>query len=75
MHGRGNWIRFPTEARDLSLLSRIQTGSEAHPASYPMDIGSPFSGGEGDHSPLSSAEATNGEAILPLLHTPSRRRA
>jgi hypothetical protein len=48
----------------FSLHHRIQTGSEAHPASYPMGTRGSFSGEkrpgrEADHSPPSSAEAKN----------------
>jgi hypothetical protein len=34
----------PAGARDFSLLHRIQTGSGAHPASYPVGTGDPFLG-------------------------------
>jgi hypothetical protein len=34
-----NAIRFPEEARDFSLHHSLQTGSEGHPASYPMGTG------------------------------------
>jgi hypothetical protein len=43
----------------------VQTGSGAHPASYPMGTGGPFLGGKArprrdvDHSPPSSAEVNN----------------
>jgi hypothetical protein len=48
----------------------IQTGSGAHPDSYPMGIGGSFLGvkplgHEADHSLPSSAEVKNGEAISP----------
>jgi hypothetical protein len=45
---------------DSSLLHSVQTGSGAHPASYPI-------GSEG-HSPPSSAEVKSGGAILPPAH-------
>jgi hypothetical protein len=32
----GSRFRFPAAAGDLSLHYRIQNGSRAHPASYPM---------------------------------------
>jgi hypothetical protein len=32
-------ITFTVEARDFSLLHNVQTGSEAHPASYKMGTG------------------------------------
>jgi hypothetical protein len=35
-------VRSLTEAEDLSSNLCIQTGSEAHPASYTMDIGGSF---------------------------------
>jgi hypothetical protein len=39
-------VRFPAEAGDFSLHCRVQTGFGAHPASYPMSSGVPFSGGK-----------------------------
>jgi hypothetical protein len=38
-------VRSPTEAEDFSSNPCVQTGSEAHPASYPMGTGGPFPGG------------------------------
>jgi hypothetical protein len=38
-------VRFPSKARDFSLFHNLQTGSGAHPASYPMDTGGSFPGG------------------------------
>jgi hypothetical protein len=32
-------VLFPAGARNLSLLHIVQTGSEAHPTSYPLLIG------------------------------------
>jgi hypothetical protein len=32
--------------QEISLLHRVQTGSGAHPASYPMGIGGSFPGGK-----------------------------
>jgi hypothetical protein len=55
-------IRFLIGAEDFSFSSCVQTGSGAHPASYPMGTGGPFPGGkagpgsDADHSPPSSAE-------------------
>jgi hypothetical protein len=34
--------RFSAGARDLSLLHSVQTGSSAHPTSYPMGLGGFF---------------------------------
>jgi hypothetical protein len=57
-------VRSPTGA-DFSSSSCVQTGSGAHPASYPMGTGGSFPGGEArpgrdaDHSPRSSAEVKN----------------
>jgi hypothetical protein len=55
-------VRFPTGAEDFSSSPCVQTGSGAHPASYPMGTGGPFPSGkalpgrDADHSPPSSAE-------------------
>jgi hypothetical protein len=57
-------VRSPTGA-DFSSIPCFQTGSGAHPASYPMGTGGPFPGGkarpgrDADHSPPSSAEVKN----------------
>jgi hypothetical protein len=39
-------FRFPAEARNFLLLRSAQTGSGAHPASYPMGIGGSFAVGK-----------------------------
>jgi hypothetical protein len=58
-------VRSPTEAEDFSSSPCVQTGSGAHPASYPMGTGGSFPGGkarpgrDADHSPPSSAEIKN----------------
>jgi hypothetical protein len=57
-------VRSPTRT-DFSSSPCVQTGSEAHPAPYPMGTGGPFPGGkaqpgrDADHSPPSSAEVKN----------------
>jgi hypothetical protein len=57
-------IRSPTGA-DFSSNPCVQTGSGAHPASYPMGTGGSFPGGkarpgrDADHSPPSSPEVKN----------------
>jgi hypothetical protein len=33
---RGSRVRFPAGTGNFSLHHRVQNGSEAHPASYPM---------------------------------------
>jgi hypothetical protein len=43
---RGSRIRFPAGAGNFSLHHRVQNGSGAHPASYPMGTRGPFPGGE-----------------------------
>jgi hypothetical protein len=35
-------VPVPAGARDFSLLHSVQTGTAAHPASYPMDTGGPY---------------------------------
>jgi hypothetical protein len=57
-------VRSQTGA-DFFSSPCVQTGSGAHPASYPMGTGGSFPGGKGrpgreaDHSPPSSAEVKN----------------
>jgi hypothetical protein len=43
---RGSKVRFPAGAGNFSLHYRVQNGSRAHPASYPMGIRGSFSGGK-----------------------------
>jgi hypothetical protein len=55
------WVRFPVGVGKFSPHHRIQTGSRAHPASYPVGTGNTFPGGKGQGceaglSPPSSAE-------------------
>jgi hypothetical protein len=58
---RGSRVRFLAVAGNVSLHYRVQNGSGAHPASYPMGTRGSFPGvkrpgRESDHSPPSSAE-------------------
>jgi hypothetical protein len=46
LNDRGFTVRFPAEAWDFSLHHRVQNGSGANPASYPMGTRGSFSGGE-----------------------------
>jgi hypothetical protein len=39
-------VRFPAGAGNFSLHHRVQNGSGAHPASYPMDTRGSFPGGK-----------------------------
>jgi hypothetical protein len=43
---RGSRIRFPAGAGNFSPHHRLQNGSSAHPASYPMGTSGSFPGGE-----------------------------
>jgi hypothetical protein len=66
-------VRVP--GKYFSLLHSVQTGSGAHPASYPMgsgalSVGVKLPGSEADHS-SPSAEVKNGGAIPPLPHASS----
>jgi hypothetical protein len=36
LDGRGSRVRFPAGTGNFSPHHRVQNGSEAHPASYPM---------------------------------------
>jgi hypothetical protein len=62
LNDRAIEVRSPTGAEDFSCSPCVQTGSGAHPASYPMGTGGSFPGGkvwpgrDADHSPPSSAE-------------------
>jgi hypothetical protein len=58
--------RSPAEAKDISSILCVQTGSGAHPASCTMGTGGgPFPGGkarprrDADHLPPSSTEVVN----------------
>jgi hypothetical protein len=54
---RGSRVRFPAGTGNFSLNHRVQTGSGAHPASYPMGTVGSFPGGKaaGERSwPLTS---------------------
>jgi hypothetical protein len=66
-------VRFPAGAGNSSLHHRVQTGSGAHPPSYPMGTMGSFPGvkrpgREADHSPPSSAEGK--ECVELYLHSP-----
>jgi hypothetical protein len=56
---RMSGVRFPAAAGNFSLWDRVQAGSGAHPASYPMGAGGAVSlgvkrpGREADRSPPS----------------------
>jgi hypothetical protein len=53
-------VRSLTEANYFSSSLYVQTSSEAHPASYPMDTGGKaMPGHDADYSPPSSAEVKN----------------
>jgi hypothetical protein len=43
---RGSRVRFPPGAGDFSLVHRVQNGSGAHLASYPMGTRGSFPGGK-----------------------------
>jgi hypothetical protein len=74
LNDRGSRVRFPAGAGTFSLHHRVQNGSGAHPASYPMGTTGSFPGvkaaGSSDHSPPSSAEVI--ECVELYLHSPIR---
>jgi hypothetical protein len=43
---RGSRVRFPAGAGNFSFHHRVQNGSGAHPASYPMGTRGSFPGGK-----------------------------
>jgi hypothetical protein len=62
-------VRFLAKIRDFSVLHSLQTGSEAHPATYLVGTGGSFPGGkevgyEYDYAPPSSSKVKNGADIL-----------
>jgi hypothetical protein len=70
----GSRVRFPAGAGNFSLHHRVQNGSGAHSASYPMGTRGSFpgvkrSGRKADHSPPSSAEVK--ECVELYLHSPN----
>jgi hypothetical protein len=71
----GSRVRLPAGAGNFYIHHRVQNGSGAHPASYPMGIRGPFLGvkrpeREADHSPPSSADVK--ECVELYLHSPVR---
>jgi hypothetical protein len=72
--GRTAGVRFLAGEIRSSLHHSVQTGSEAHPDSYPMGTGvitqgAKRPGREADHSFLSRAEVKNGGALYLLSST------
>jgi hypothetical protein len=70
---RGSRMRFPAGAGKFSLHHRVQNGSGAHPASYPMGTRGSFPGvkrpkREAGHSHPSNAESRMRGALPPLFH-------
>jgi hypothetical protein len=64
LNDRVSGVRFPTGAGNFSLFHRVQTGSGAHPAPYPMGIADPSlevkrPWREADNSSPSVAEVKN----------------
>jgi hypothetical protein len=78
---RGSRVRFPAGAGNFSLHQHIQTGSGAHPASYPVGTRGSFAGvkrpvREADHSPPSSdlvPRSKNDWSYTSTPNTPSWR--
>jgi hypothetical protein len=81
-YGLDDWGSIPDRDRGFFSNPCIQTGSGAHPASYPMGTGGPFPGGkaqpgrDADHSPPSSKtvslhvmEAHRGRGGIAPTHT------
>jgi hypothetical protein len=69
-------VRSTAKTRDLSSSLCVQTDSEAHPASYPMDTGGPFLGVKrpmivADHSPHLVPRSRMSRSYNPPPPTPS----
>jgi hypothetical protein len=63
------------EGQDVSSLHVVQTGSGAHPASYPMGIGGSFPGGKAVRAwswPLNSNYCRGQEYVNLYIHSPIR---
>jgi hypothetical protein len=75
-------VRFPAVVREFYLLYSTYTGFGAYPASYAVNMGGDFPGGEGarivklitGHSP-SSTEVKSSGTIPPLTHVHSLHSA
>jgi hypothetical protein len=72
---RSSRVRFPAGAVNFFLHHRVQNGSGAHPASYPMgaralSLGVKRPGRETDHSPPSTDEVKEGVELY--FHAPIR---
>jgi hypothetical protein len=76
---QGSRVRFSAVVRNFSLHHRVQNGSGAHPASYPMDtrgfsLGVKRPGRETYHSPPSGTEVKECmELYFHFLNTSSWR--
>jgi hypothetical protein len=74
-------VRFPAGAGNFSLQHHVQTGSGAHPVSYPLSngalsLGVKRPGREAGHSPPSTSEVKECvELYLHSTNTPSWRGA
>jgi hypothetical protein len=75
LEDRGSRVRFREGAGNVSLHYRVQNGSGAHPASYPMGTGVLSLGGKADHSSPSSAEVENAWSYTSTPSTSSWRGA
>jgi hypothetical protein len=74
LNDRGTRVRFSAGAANFSLHHRVQNGSGAHPASYPVGTSGSFlvvkrPGREADHSLPSSDEVK--ECVELYVHSPS----
>jgi hypothetical protein len=70
---RAGWsrVRIPAKAGNFSLHHRVQTGSGAHPASYPMGTRGSFPGGKAAGAwiwPLTSIWCRGQECVEMYLH-------
>jgi hypothetical protein len=61
-------VWFLAGARDFSLLHSVQTGSVAHPASYPVGIWGYFPGGKATGTILPTFRRTHAASIFKVNH-------
>jgi hypothetical protein len=70
---RDSRVRFRAGAGNFSLHHRVQTGSGAHPASYPMGTWGSFLGGKATGAwswPLTPSSSDVKECVELYLHSP-----
>jgi len=74
LDNRGSRVQFPAGTGNFSLHHRVQNGSWAHPASYPMGTRGTFPGGKVAEAwswPLIPSSAEVKEGVELHIHSPN----